>query len=48
MAERISQFDSNAMVGARAWAAVERTSMLFQSPGALELPPAHSPMSSPG
>ncbi|MCA9712030.1 MAG: hypothetical protein KDK70_39710, partial [Myxococcales bacterium] len=38
MAERISKFDSNAMVGARAWAAAERTSMLFQGTGALGLP----------
>lgn len=38
MAPRISKFDANAMVGARAWAAAERTSMLFQGTGSLGLP----------
>lgn len=38
MAERISKFDANAMLGARAWAAAERTSMFFQGTGALGLP----------
>lgn len=38
MAARISSFDANALVGARAWAAAERTSMLFQGTGALGLP----------
>ncbi|MCX4239221.1 hypothetical protein [Paraliomyxa miuraensis] len=38
MGPRISGFDSNALVGARAWAAAERTAMFFQGTGALGLP----------
>lgn len=38
MGPRIAGFDSNALVGARAWAAAERVAMLHQGTGALGLP----------
>ncbi len=38
MGPRISGFDSNAMLGARAWAAAERVAMFHQGTGALGLP----------
>ncbi|MCX4240209.1 hypothetical protein [Paraliomyxa miuraensis] len=38
MGPRISGFDSNALVGARAWAAAERTAMFHQGTGELGLP----------
>lgn len=38
MGPRISGFDSNAMVGARAWAAAERVALFHQGTGALGLP----------
>lgn len=38
MGPRIAGFDSNALVGARAWAAAERVAMLHQGTGELGLP----------
>lgn len=38
MGPRIAGFDSNALVGARAWAAAQKTAMLFQGTGPLGLP----------
>ena len=38
MGPRIAGFDSNALVGARAWAAAERTAMFHQGTGELGLP----------
>ncbi|MCX4244197.1 hypothetical protein [Paraliomyxa miuraensis] len=38
MGQKISGFDSNALVGARAWAAAQRSAMLFQGTGSLGLP----------